>query len=76
MRALVLGLYKDDKSTSFTKSTQAYLDAQPELKAQIDKVIGGKFAPASARMLYSQTDYDVVCLTNIGEKGQGNQTKL
>lgn len=76
MKALILGLYKDDKSTSFTKTTREYLDKNPDLSSQIDRVLSGKLPPASYRMVYSQADYDVVCFTNIGEKNQGESTYI
>ena len=73
MKALVLGVFKDDKSdVSYTSSTQSYLNKHPDLKDQMSKVLGGRLPPASHRMVYNQnSDHDVVCFTNIGEKNQG-----
>ncbi|XP_067939258.1 cytosol aminopeptidase-like [Watersipora subatra] len=75
-KALVLGLFKTEESVSYTRSTKHYIDSNPTLNANLDDILGGKFKEGSSRLLYNQSNYDVVCLTNLGPLNKGAYDEL
>ena len=75
-KALVLGLFKEkDQPPTYTKSTQQYLDKNSNFKSCVDGILGSKFDSGNTRLLYNEPGYDVLCLTHLGPKNEGNRTE-